>query len=146
MRLFMRSICIAVPLACLSAPALGQTAPAPAQPQIPRELSDPALVGRLTEAMQALSKAFLDMPVGEVEAAVEGRQPTETDKRRTVRSETRMSERELKQQIAEARPHLEAGMKAMAAALPAMMKGLSEAQRELEKATANVPRPDYPKR
>ena len=36
-------------------------------------------------------------------------------------------------------------MKALAAALPAMMKGLSEAGRELEKATANLPSPNYPK-
>jgi hypothetical protein len=26
------------------------------------------------------------------------------------------------------------------------MKGMSEAQREIERATANMPRPDYPKR
>jgi hypothetical protein len=37
-------------------------------------------------------------------------------------------------------------MKAFVAALPAMMKGMSEAGRELEKATANMPSPSYPKR
>ena len=37
-------------------------------------------------------------------------------------------------------------MKAMASALPAMMKGLEEAGREMEKATANLPQPGYPKR
>ena len=37
-------------------------------------------------------------------------------------------------------------MKALAAALPAMMEGLSKAQDGLERAAANVPRPDYPKR
>jgi len=41
---------------------------------------------------------------------------------------------------------MQAGMRAMAAALPAIMKGMSEAQREIERATANMPRPDYPKR
>jgi hypothetical protein len=41
---------------------------------------------------------------------------------------------------------MQAGMKALAAALPAMMEGLSKAQDELDRAAANVPRPDYPKR
>ena len=41
-----------------------------------------------------MSKAFLNLPVGEVEAAVEGRPVTSADKRRTVRSETKMSERD----------------------------------------------------
>lgn len=140
----MRIAWFALSLGMIAAPAAAQAAPA--QPPIPRELTDPALIGRLTDAMQALSKAFLDMPVGEVEAALQGRRPNAADRRRTVRSEAGVSERELKQQITEARPQLEAGMKAMAAALPAMMKGLGEAQRELEKAAANVPRPDYPRR
>jgi hypothetical protein len=96
--------------------------------------------------MVAMSKAFLNLPVGEVEAAVEGRQPTASDKRRTLRNETGMSERDVRDQIDAARPAMQAGMKAFAAAIPAMMKGLSDAQREMERATANLPRPDYPKR
>jgi hypothetical protein len=109
-------------------------------------LTDPKWADRLTDAMLAMSKALMNMPVGEVEAAVQGRQPTEADKRRTVQSETGMSEQQLRRQIEDSRPAMEAGMKAMAAALPAIMKGFSDAQRELEKASANVPRPDYPKR
>ena len=57
-----------------------------------------------------------------------------------------MSEREIRQQIEAEPARMQAGMKAFAAALPAMMKGMSEAQREMERATANMPRPDYPKR
>jgi hypothetical protein len=145
----MRAALLALPLAALASPALPQPA-SPAGPaetiQVPPELTDPKWADRLTDAMSAMSKAFLDLPVGEVEAAIEGRTPTATDRRRTVRSETKMSERELKQQIEASRPAMQAGMKALAAALPAMVKGLSEAQRELDRAAANVPRPDYPKR
>ena len=101
---------------------------------------------RLTDAMVAMSKVFLEMPVGEVEAAVEGRQPTPADKRRTVRSETRMSEREIRQSIESTKPAMQAGMRALNAARPAMMKGLEDAQREMERASSNVPRPEYPKR
>ena len=96
--------------------------------------------------LQVLSKTMLDMPIGEVEAAMEGREATAADRRKTVRSETRMSERQLNPQIEAARPQMHAAMKAMSRALPAMMKGLSEAGRELEKATANMPQPGYPRR
>ena len=43
----------------------------------------------------ALSRAVLDLPIGELEAAVENRPPTGADRNRTVRSVTGMSEREL---------------------------------------------------
>ena len=145
----MRAAFLALPLALMTSPALAQNAPPPTAPetiQLPPELTDPKWADRLTEAMAAMSKVFLELPVGEVEAAMEGRQPTAADKRRTVRSETKMSEREIRQQIEETRPAMKAGMKALAAALPAMMKGMSDAQREFERAMTNVPRPDYPRR
>ena len=75
---------------------------------------------------------------------------TPADRRRTVREAGRMDdpnfEREVSETIAESRVGMQAGMKALAAALPAMMKGLAEASRELEKATANLPSPNYPRR
>ena len=143
----MRVAHFALPLAALVTPAVAEAAPSPEETaQIQRQLTDPKWADRLTDAMLAMSKALMNMPVGEVEAAVQGRQPTVADKRRTVESETGMSEQQLRGQIEDSRPAMEAGMKAMAAALPAIMKGFSDAQHELEKAGANVPRPDYPKR
>ena len=141
----MRTALVAVSLIALASPAMAQTdAPPPAH--LPSEITDMRWADRLSDTMVAMSKAFLNLPVGEVEAAVEGRQPTAADKRRTLRNETGMSERDVREQIDAARPAMQAGMKAFAAALPAMMKGLSDAQREMERATANLPRPDYPKR
>jgi hypothetical protein len=143
----MRVAHFALPLAALVTPTVAAAAPAAEETaEIQRQLTDPKWADRLTDAMLAMSKALMNMPVGEVEAAVQGRQPTVADKRRTVESETGMSEQQLRRQIEDSRPAMEAGMKAMAAALPAIMKGFSDAQRELEKASANVPRPDYPKR
>ena len=140
----MRVALLMIPLAVLATPALAQP-PAPTI-EIPKELTDPAWADRLTDVLQILSKSMLELPVGEVEAALEGRQPTAADKRKTVRSESRVSERELRQQIEAARPMMQGAMKAMNSALPAMMKGLEEAGREMEKATANLPQPGYPKR
>ena len=150
----MRAFQLIVPLALVASPALAQTKPAPATaaPEtitIPRELTDPAMADRLARMMQAMSKAFLEMPVGEIEAAAEGRPATRADRRRTVRQIGRAEdpnfERNLQRDLANSKPMIEASMKALAAALPAMMKGLSEAGRELEKATANLPSPNYPK-
>ena len=140
----MRTILLFAPLAVLASPAVSQ--PAAPSIEIPKELTDPAWADRLTDVLQILSKSMLELPVGEVEAALEGRQPTAADKRKTVRSESRVSERELRQQIEAARPMMQGAMKAMSSALPAMMKGLEEAGREMEKATANLPQPGYPKR
>ena len=93
-----------------------------------------------------VSKSFHNLRVGEFEAALDGRAPTSADRRKTVRSEKRLSERELNQQIETARPQMRAALTAMSKALPAMMKGLHDAGRELEKATANMPQPGYPTR
>lgn len=139
----MRKALVLLPLTTLAAPAM--TAPAP-QPQVPPQLSDPAMVDRLANAMQAMSKAFLEMPVGEIQAAVEGRQPTPADRQRTVRDIEPNVDVELQAQMAEARPMIRQSMKALSDALPAMMKSLHEAQKSLERAAANMPDPTYPKR
>ena len=146
----MRKVLILLPLAAMASPAFAQVAPpAPAPPQavpLPPAMTDPRLADRITDAMSAMSKAFLSLPVVEMEAAMEGRRPTMADRRKTVRTETGMNERELERKIDETRPMIEGSQRAMAAALPAMMQGLTQAQREIERAMANVPRPDYPRR
>ena len=151
----MRAFLLIVPLAVVASPAVAQTRPAPppAAPSeaivVPPELTDPAMADRLARMMQAMSKVFLELPVGEIEAAAEGRPATRADRRRTVRALGRADDpnfdRNFQREIANSKPMIEASMKALAAALPARMRGLSEAGRELEKATANLPSPNYPK-
>ena len=160
----MRAFHLIVPFALLASPAVAQTNPAPqapppkATPQaatpravtVPPALTDPATADRLARMMQAMSKAFLELPVGEIEAAAAGRPATRADRRRTVREAGRAQdpnfERNFQRQIADSKPMIESSMKALAAALPAMMKGLGEAGRELEKSTAKLPSPNYPKK
>ena len=127
----MRAALTVLPLAALAMPAAAEAAtPAPAETaHIQHVLSDPEWADRLADAMLAISNAFMDMPVGEVEAAVQGRQPTAADKRRTVRTETGMSDQELRRKIEASRPAMQAGMKSLAAALPAIIKSFSDAQR-----------------
>jgi methionine aminopeptidase len=143
----MKAILLFVPALLAAAPAVA--APAAADPdvsEITRVLNDPRVADQMTSIARAMSKAVLDMPVGEIKAAVEGRAPTPADKRRTVRSETGMSEQQLDRQIAQAEPAIRNGMKAMSAAIPSMMQAMTGMAEAMERAMANMPDPTYPKR
>ena len=148
----MRLHLFVLPLALLAAPAIAQThAPRPQsqsadEMRLPPELSDPHLSDRRVDALKVLSRSFLSMPTGEVEAALEGRPVTPADRTRTVASETGLTERELQRKLDESRPAMQSAQKALVAAIPAMMKGFAEASKEFEKAAANMPQPGYPKR
>jgi len=142
----MRTAFALFPLLMAAAPVAAAAPQQQPQPQVPPQLSDPAMVDRLSGTMQAMSRAFLDLPVGEIEAAVEGRPPTPADRNRTLRSENPNLDREVQAQIAQARPMIRQSMKAISDALPAVMKSLHEARESIERAAANMPDPNYPKR
>ena len=151
----MRIGLLILPLAVMASPALSQTRPKPPAPPaepivVPPELSDPATGEKLARMMQALSQAFLNMPVGEIQAAAQGRPVTQADRGRTLRQVGRADdpnfEQNFQRDLAAAKPMMQATMKAFVAGLPSMMKGMSEAGREMEKAVGNMPRPNYPKR
>jgi hypothetical protein len=145
----MRKSLILLPLLLGATPALGQSAPQPA-PKIPPQLLDQGMADRLADTMQSLSKALLDLPVGEVQAAVEGRTPSAAERRLTVRDLGRRDDPnfdgKVRQQIAQARPVIEKSMKAMSTALPAIEKAVDEASRAIDRAAANLPDPTYPRR
>lgn len=146
----MRKPALLLPLALFAAPA---TAAQPSQSQefqVPRELSDPAVAARLGDMVQALSRVFLDLKIGEVQAAAEGRKPTAAEKSLTVREMGRRDDpnfdRNYEQQIAQSKPMIEQSMKAMAQSLPALMQSMSGAAKQMERVVENMPRPDYPRR
>jgi hypothetical protein len=134
-----------LPILLCSSPALAQPAP-----QLPPELTDPATADRLANAVQGLSQALLDMRVGEVRAALEGRQASPAEKRMTVRDMARQDDpdfdRHVQQNVANVRPMVRQSMNALNQALPAMMQGLAQAQQAIERAVANMPDPTYPRR
>jgi len=143
----MRLLLIALPLAIFATPAMAQRSNAP---ELPRELTDPATADKLGKMAGALSRALLDLNVGEIEAAVQGRPVTEADRRRTVRDMAARGdpniERNIERQAAASGVALQAGMKAVAAALPAIMESVDRAAAEIDRATANLPQPGYPRR
>lgn len=140
-------------LATISAPAAAQAGPGPSAAetqQVQRALADPAVTERLTGMLPALGEALLNMPVGEIKAATEGRRASEAERRQTVRDLGRRNDpnfdQNLRRDLAASGETMKAGMQAMANALPAMMEGMQKAMGELEKATANLPSPVYPVR
>jgi hypothetical protein len=140
-------------VALLLGPLLLGAAPLAAQApaaQLPPELTDPATAAKLAGAMQALSKAFLNLPVGEVQAAMDGRKPTPREKKQTLRDVARANnrnfDRDFQQQMANAGPMLQQSLQALSSALPAMMQSIQGMQQSLERAAANMPDPTYPKR
>ena len=137
-----------LPIALLASPVAAQ---APIDPiQIPPELTDPATMARVGDTVGALSHAIMNMPVGEVQAAIEGRPATRADRRRTVRDVASRGdpyfEENLQRQIADSQSSAQASVRAMSSAMPAISRALSEAANEIERAVANMPSPLYPRR
>lgn len=151
----MRPSLILLPLLFCAAPALAQTdTPATRADtqaiQLPGELADPATADRLADAMQSMSQALLDLKVGRLQAALEGRKATSADRNLTVRDLARRNdpafERRLQQGIAEATPKMERSLRALNEAMPEVTEDLQRAQRSIERAIANMPDPNYPRR
>ena len=141
----MRSLLIALPLALLATPALAAPKDAP---QLPPEFSDPAMADKLGKMAGALTRALMDMPVGELEAAAQGREATPADRAKRLgdRVGGPGAEREVEAKVAASGRQMQTMGKALVAALPSIMASLDGVERELERATANLPDPTYPKR
>ena len=114
-------------------------------------VGDPYLDQRIADQIGrvagVLTRSMMDLPVGELEAAIEGRPATEADRRKRVRDEIGPDgERQLTEQVARAGPQMRAMQKALATSLPSIMASLEGVERELERAVANMPDPTYPRR
>ena len=149
----MRALVVLLPLALFAAPALAAEPEADRDFQIPAELTDPAMADTLGKMLGSLTRVMMDMPLGELQAAVEGREPTSADRKRTLRDMAGRDpnlERKVEQQVAQAVPRMQSSMKALAGSLPAMAKALEQAAEQMEgsidRATANMPTPGYPRR
>ena len=145
----MRLLFLALPLALAASPALA----APHHttvPQLPRQLTDPAMADQMGRVAGALTRAFMNLPVGEVEAAIEGRPATSADRRRTVRDIAGRNDpyldQRIEQQATRSGAAIQAGARAMASALPGILDSIDRAADQIDRATANLPQPGYPRR
>lgn len=134
-----------VPLLLLAAPA----AAAPDTSGLEQALRDPAIAQRLDRSLGALTDALLDLKVGGVKAAMEGRRADPSEQALTVRDLERSEGRDpeaVRRQVREAGPALTKGMNALADAIPAMTRAMGDIEKAIERAAANMPDPNYPKR
>ena len=142
----MRKTILAIATILIATPAAAQ----PVAPQLPSVLTDPASAQRLTGVLDAITDAVLSMRVGEVRAAVEGREATPQERAMTVRDMARRDDpefdRHLRGKLAAVGPTIQQGAQAVNRALPVVMRSLDDAQRSIERAVANLPDPTYPRR
>ncbi len=140
----MRALLIALPLMLAATPAL---AAAQAAPQLPPELSDPAMADKLGEMAGALTKALMDMPVGEIEAAVAG---PRADAGRpgasgsATRSAGRTPSATSRPRVAPSGRQMQAMSKALVASLPSIMAALDEVEQRARARHRQHSRPDLP--
>jgi hypothetical protein len=144
---------MAMPKSLLIVASLLVAAPAAAQPvapQLPPILTDPASAQRLTGVLDAITDAVLNIRVGDVRAAVEGREATPQERAMTVRDMARRDDpdfdRHLHGKLATVGPAIQQSAGAVNRALPQVMRSLDDAQRSIERAVANLPDPTYPRR
>ena len=143
-------ILFALPLMVAAAPAVAAPPTSRGPIAIPPELTSPETAEKLGKMAGVLSKALMDLKVGEIEAIVSGREPTAADKQRTVRDMAVNGdpnfERDVERQVANAGPIIQQSMKRLTAMLPALMSAMEGMSDDLDRATANLPDPTYPKR
>ena len=137
-------------LAAAAAPASAAPPPAPAPIAIPRELTDPAMADRLGRTMGAMAHAVMNIPVGEMQAAIEGRPVTRADRNRRIGDVAGPDGRAMADHVAgngaATGRAMQAAGRAMIGALPAILEAVRGAESEIERATSNLPDPTYPSR
>jgi hypothetical protein len=140
----MRKFLFALPLMLAAAPAYA----APPAPQLPPQLTDPAMADKLGRVAGVLTRSLMDLPVGEVEAAIEGRPATPADRARRVQDEVNdpYLEQRVAAEAAQSGRTMQRATKALVASLPSIMGALGQVQDEIERAVANIPDPTYPRR
>jgi hypothetical protein len=145
----MRKKLILLPLLLVSAsPALAQDDSSSFQ--LPRELTDPAAQMKLVGKLQALSSAVMNMRIGDVSAALEGREATPRERNMTVGDVVRRKDpnfdRDVAQAVATVGPKVQHTVQALNRTLPQVLRDVDRAQKSIERAVANLPDPNYPAR
>ena len=144
----MRKSLILLPLLLVATPAVAQEAPPIVQ--LPPELTDPAAAMKLARTMQAVSTALLTIRVGDMRAALEGREATPRERNETVGDIVRRKDpnfdRDVQRKVASVAPQIQRRMQAINRALPQVMQDVDDVQRSVERAVSNLPDPNYPRR
>jgi hypothetical protein len=105
---------------------------------------------QMARTVQALSTALLNIRVGDMRAALEGRDATPAERNMTVGDIVRRKDpdfdRHVQEQVATVGPKIQRSMRAINHALPELMRDVDDVQRSVERAVSNLPDPSYPRR
>lgn len=144
----MRKALIILPALLTASPAFAQEAPPGFQ--LPRELTDPEAQMRLAMKLQQMSNALLNVRVGEMRAAIEGREASPRERNETVGDIVRRKDpnfdRDVAREVATVGPKIQHSMQALSRTLPRVMQDVADAQRSIDRAVSNLPDPTYPQR
>jgi hypothetical protein len=136
----MRTTFLFMPLLLAASPVSAQVAP----------VVPPSAADRAASTLDAITDAVLDLRIGRLKAAIDGRPASPAEQQMTIRDvESARNpgfDHQLHRQIAEARPIMRQGIAAVNDAVPEVLDGLQQVSRALERATANMPDPTYPRR
>jgi hypothetical protein len=144
----MRKILMIIPLLFVASPAFAQDG----QPafHLPSALTDPAAQMRLAAKLQSISSALLNVKVGEVAAALDGRNASSAERNVTlgdmVRRKDPNFDRDVAREVATVGPKIQHGMEVLSRTLPRVMHDAADAQKSIDRAVANLPDPGYPQR
>jgi len=132
-----------------ASPAFAQAYPYAAPPAsasaLPPEIASGEIVERAEPMIQALSHALLNLPVGELQAAVEGRPVTPYERNKRLGDVAGVDQRQLDRDIADNGRKVRAGAQSVARSLPAIQRALNDAGAEVARALNNLPSPSYPR-
>jgi|SRR5579884_553849 len=144
----MRKTLIILPLLLAASPAFAQDAPRTIK--LPSELTDPEAQMRLAAKLQSISSALLNLKVGDVKAALEGREATAAERNVTVGDIVRKKDpnfdRDVAREVATVGPKIQRGMETLNRTLPRVMRDVADAQKSIDRAVSNLPDPSYPQR
>ena len=147
----MRLMFALVALGSIATPALAaphrSPAPAPyANPALP-DLSDPRMADRAGRMAGAMARALMNLPVGEIEAAAEGRPPSPADRNRRIGDQMPPGfDRQIERDTAEGSARMQAMGAAIGRAVPSVIASIERATNEVDHAVGNLPDPNYPRR
>lgn len=144
----MRNSLILLPLLLSATPAFAQAAPPSIQ--LPRELTDPEEQMRLAGKLQAISSAVMNIRIGDVSAALEGREATPRERNMTLGDLARQKDptfdRDVAHAVATVGPKVQRSLQVLNRALPQVLSEADRLQRSVERAVSNLPDPNYPVR
>ena len=144
----MRKILIFLPLLLGATPAVAQDSASAVQ--LPHELMDPQSAMKLAAKLQALSNAVMHIRVGEISAAIDGREAGPRERNMTIGDLVRKKDpdfdRQVQEKVASIGPKIIRGMQTAQRTLPQVMHDVDDAQRSIERAVSNLPDPTYPQR